>query len=171
MAKFASSCTYVCVFCVCVCVCVLIPVTCLYKICDVMNEMCRNMVLPWKVETCCCVKGYRSVIVSMVVFIISFIILRHTTGCIALKFVKSVRSEVLLAVTRSFGWTLCLHYQNALRPVSSETSTLQQTVFVTLITEVSVFSETLVLAFPIDYATLNPTALIVEAAGSSETSV
>jgi len=98
MAKFACSCTYVFVF-----VCVLIPVTCLYKICEIMNEMCSNMVRPWKVETCCCVKGYRSVIVSMVVFIISFIILRDTTGCIALKFVKSVRSEVLLAVTRSFG--------------------------------------------------------------------
>jgi len=64
----------------------------------------------------------------MVVFIISFIILRHTTGCIVLKFVKSVRSEVLLAVTRRFGGTLCLHYQNTLRPGSSETSTLQQTI-------------------------------------------
>jgi len=164
MAKFACS-------CICVCVCVLLPVTCLYNICEVMNEMCSNMFRLCKVETCYCVKEYRSVIVSMVVFIISFIILRHTTGCIALKFVMSVSSEVLLAVARRFGWTLCLHYQNTLRPGSSETSTLQQTVFVTLITKVSVFSETFVLAFPIDCATLHSTALIMEAAGSSETSV
>ena len=49
----------------------------LYKTCKVVNEMCSNMFRLCKVETCCCVKEYRSVIVSMLVFIISFIILRH----------------------------------------------------------------------------------------------
>jgi hypothetical protein len=48
-------------------------------------------------------KNIEVLIVSMVVFIISFIILRHALGCIALTFVKSVGSEVLLAVTRRFG--------------------------------------------------------------------